>query len=45
MVEDFELVVPHIKTDYNPADFLTKPMNPDKFFQFRACIMNIKDAV
>ena len=33
VVEDHELVVPLIKTDDNPADFLTKPVSSDKFFK------------
>ena len=45
VVEDHELVVPLIRTDDNPADFLTKPVSSDKFFKFRAIIMNIKDAL
>jgi hypothetical protein len=42
VVEAHELVVPLIKTDDNPADFFTKPVSSDKFFKFRAIIMNIK---
>jgi len=45
VVEDHELVVPLIKTDDNPADFFTKSVTADKFFKFRAIIMNIKDAL
>jgi len=45
VVEDHELVVPLIKTDDNPADFLTKPVSSDKFFKFRAIIMNIDGAL
>ena len=41
MVEAYELVVPLVKTDDNPADFFTKPMAPDKFVKFRNYIMNI----
>ena len=41
MVEANEVVVPLIPTDFNPADFFTKPMNPDKFIKFRNYIMNI----
>ena len=37
-----ELVVPLIKTDDNPADFFTEPVSSEKFFKFRAIIMNIK---
>jgi hypothetical protein len=42
VVEAHELVVPLIRTDDNPADFFTKPVSSDKFFKFRAIIMNIK---
>ena len=41
MVEAYEIVVPLVKTDDNPADFFTKPMAPDKFVKFRNYIMNI----
>ena len=42
MVEDGEIVVPLVRTDANAADFLTKPMSPEKFIKFRNQIMNIK---
>ena len=31
-----------MRTDDNAADFLTKPMTPEKFVQFRDFLMNIK---
>ena len=42
MVEAFEVIVPLVPTAKNPADFFTKPMTPEKFFEFRAIIMNIE---
>ena len=42
MVEDGEVVVPLVRTDDNAADFLTKPMSPEKFIKFRNHLMNIK---
>ena len=35
MVESHEIEVPFVRTHDNISDFLTKPMNPDKFFKFR----------
>ncbi len=44
MVEAFELEVPFVPTDDNPADFFTKPMKKaSKFNEFRKIVMNIKD--
>ncbi len=40
MVEKFELIVPHVSTEKNLADFLTKPMNAKRFIKFRGMIMN-----
>jgi len=41
MVEAFEIEVPFVPTDLNPADFFTKPIqNAAKFFNFRRQIMN-----
>jgi hypothetical protein len=41
MVEEFEIEVPHVSTDDNVADFLTKPIyTSSKFYAFRAAIMN-----
>ena len=41
MVEKFELEVPYVPTDENPADFLTKPMpNSKRFNELRRIIMN-----
>ena len=41
MVEAFEITVPFVRSEDNPADFLTKPMkNPDAFFKWRQVIMN-----
>ena len=44
MVESGEIIVPLVRSDANAADFLTKPMPPEKFFKFRNVIndMNIK---
>ena len=44
MVESFEIEVPYVPTDENPADFFTKPMkSPAKFREFRKRVMNIRD--
>ena len=44
MVESFELTVPYVPTDENPADFLTKPhYNVAKFYNMRRKIMNEPD--
>ena len=44
MVESFEIVVPHVPTDENPADFFTKPMKrPTKFREYRRMVMNDGD--
>ena len=41
MVESFELEVPYVPTNDNPADFFTKPMaNATKFHDFRRQVMN-----
>ena len=41
MVEAFEITVPFVRSEDNPADFLTKPMkNADAFFKWRQVIMN-----
>ena len=41
MVEAFEIEVPYVPTNENPADFFTKPMeNATKFREFRKAIMN-----
>ena len=41
MVESFELVVPFVRTDENPADFLTKPFKSEsKFLAMRRVVMN-----
>ena len=41
MIEAFELRVPHVATDDNYSDFLTKPMkSASQFFKLRALIMN-----
>ena len=40
MIEAFELRVPHVATDDNYSDFLTKPMsNVTTFLKFRALVM------
>ena len=44
MVESFELEVPFVPTDQNPADFFTKPMkNAARFREFRRIVMNERD--
>jgi hypothetical protein len=44
MVESFELVVPFVPTDENPADFFTKPMKNATEFNFhRRKVMNLRD--
>ena len=40
MVEAFEIVVPYVPTDENPADFFTKPLAGPKFYAFRSRLMN-----
>ena len=40
MVEDFQVVVPYVNTHDNAADFFTKPLQPAKFYKFRAILMN-----
>ena len=40
MIEAFELRVPHVATEDNYSDFLTKPMsNVTTFLKFRALVM------
>ena len=44
MVESFEIEVPFVPTDQNPADFFTKPMkNAKQFREFRRIVMNARD--
>jgi ribosomal protein L18E len=44
MVESFELEVPYVPTDQNPADFFTKPMkNATRFRELRRVVMNERD--
>mgnify|MGYP002049029394 FL=1 len=44
MVESFEIEVPFVPTNKNPADFFTKPMkNAARFREFRNLVMNIRD--
>jgi len=41
MVESFELEVPHVATESNPADFFTKPMkSAARFRELRTMVMN-----
>ena len=41
MVEEFEINVPFVRSEENPADFLTKPFkSAASFFAMRAIIMN-----
>ena len=44
MVESFEISVPFVPTDQNPADFFTKPMkNATRFREFRRIVMNLPE--
>ena len=44
MVEKFELIVPYVPTEHNPADFFTKPMKcATRFRELRKIVMNIPD--
>jgi len=47
MVEKFEIEVPYVPTDHNPADFFTKPMkSASRFRELCATtniVMNIRD--
>ena len=44
MVESFELEVPYVPTDKNPADFFTKPMsNASSFRECRKLVMNLPE--
>ena len=44
MVESFEIEVPFVPTEQNPADFFTKPMkNASRFREFRRIVMNLPD--
>ena len=44
MVESFEIEVPFVPTENNPADFFTKPMkNAARFREFRKLVMNTRD--
>ena len=44
MVESFEIEVPFVPTDKNPADFFTKPMSSASAFrEYRKIIMNERD--
>ena len=41
MVESFEIEVPHVSTNDNPADFFTKPVkSAARFRELRTMIMN-----
>ena len=44
LVENKEIVVPHVKTDDNLADFFTKPLAAKQFFALRDKIMNVRMA-
>ena len=44
MVESFEIEVPFVPTEKNPADFFTKQMkNAARFCEFRKLVMNTRD--
>ena len=44
MVESFEIEVPFVPTDKNPADFFTKPVkNATRFRELRNAVMNIRE--
>ena len=41
LVEEGQLVVPLVATEFNLADFFTKPLPPKRFISLRNSIMNI----
>ena len=44
MVESFEIEVPYVPTNENPADYFTKPAtNAASFREFRKRVMNVPD--
>ena len=44
LVEEMRIVVPHVKTADNIADFFTKSLTPKVFFPMRDIIMNVPAA-
>ena len=41
-VENMQIEVPFVRTDFNLADFFTKPLEPSRFFSLRNIIMNVR---
>ena len=39
-IERMQIEVPFVRTDFNLADFFTKPLEPSRFFMLRNMIMN-----
>ena len=39
-IERMQIEVPFVRTDFNLADFFTKPLEPSRFFMLRNTIMN-----
>ena len=42
-IEDAKICVPFVRSDENLADFFTKPLKPQRFFELRDKIMNVKE--
>ena len=43
MEEEAKICVPFVRSDENLADFFTKPLKPQRFFELRDKIMNVKE--
>ena len=42
-IEEAKICVPFVRSDENLADFFTKPLKPQRFFELRDKIMNVKE--
>ena len=42
LVENLQVSVPFVRTHENLADFFTKPLLGEKFFEMRDAIMNVR---
>ena len=42
-IEDAKICVPFVRSDENLADLFTKPLKPQRFFELRDKIMNVKE--
>ena len=42
-IEEAKICVPFVRSDENLADFFTKPLRPQRFFELRDKIMNVKE--